>query len=106
MEAIDPPTQIGPEKDISLTGLLMPTNGPNLVLVNMMGVDPTTFYLPLFGDEDKLYDVLERAHVAFDGIKQITDGSEFLESVPPSIIVVTNLRFTEEGRIRFTQVQR
>ena len=44
--------------------------------------------------------------MSYDGIKLIEDGIEFLDSVPPDIVVILNLRFTDEGKVRYTQVQR
>lgn len=103
---IDPPKQVGPMKELVLTGMLMPWADGQPVLVHMMGVGSGVFYLPLFDDPDQLRAVLERAGISFQSIKQVDDGPEFLDSIPPEIIVITNLRFTDEGRIRFHQVQR
>lgn len=102
----DPPKQVGPVKELVLTGMLMPWANGQPVLLNMMGVGAMVLYLPLFDDPDQLRSVLERAGVGFESIKQVEDGPEFLDSVPRDIIIVVNLRFTEEGRIRYHQVQR
>jgi len=39
-------------------------------------------------------------------IKQIEDGREFLSSIPGHIIVVADLRFMPNGRVRYVQVLR
>jgi hypothetical protein len=105
--AIPPPNPTGkPPQDLTLTGMLMPWCGDRPALVHMHGVGEGVFYLPLFDEEDKLRTVLARANVPFKSIKLVEDGFEFLDSIPPDIVVITNLRFTDEGRIRFMQVQR
>ena len=105
-EAFPPPRQVGPERSVSLTGLLFAVRGPNMVLVNMFGDSTMSLHLPLFAGPEQLREVLHRVGIEFDGIKQVEDGHEFLQSVPPDIVVVTNLRFTPEGKTRYTQVQR
>jgi hypothetical protein len=102
----DVPKQIGPLKDITLTGLLMPWKAGQPSFIHMQGVGDSVFYLPLFSDEDQLRSVLARAGVDFDSIKQVDHGPEFLDSIPTEIIVITNLRFTDEGRVRYTEVRR
>ena len=101
-----PPKQVGPVKDLVLTGMLMPWKNGQPSFVHMQGVGSTVFYLPLFDTEETLRAVLARADVSFDSIKHVDDGTDFLDSIPPEIIVILNLRFTDEGRIRFHQVQR
>jgi len=104
MNDIPPPKQIGPVKELALTGQLMPWKNSQPVLLNMQGVGPDTFYLPLFEEEDQLRSVL--VGIEFESIKMVEDGAEFLDSIPLDVIVITNLRFTEEGNVRFHQVQR
>ena len=74
------------------------------VLLNMPGSESN--YLPVFTTEARLRACLERGGVEFDSIKQITDGFDFLDSVPPSIVVIYDPLFTTEGRVRFRQIQR
>lgn len=103
---IPAPIQVGPEKELTLTGMLMPWWGGQPVLIHMLGAGSEVFYLPLFEEEHQLRSVLARAGISFASIKMVEDGPEFLDSIPPEIIVVTNLRFTDEGKVRFHQVQR
>ena len=101
------PEQVGPERELTLTGMLMPWLGVGQpALVHLQGVDSSVFYLPLFEDPDSLRSVLARAGVDFDSIKQVEDGPEFLASIPLDLRVITNLRFTEEGRVRYMEVRR
>jgi hypothetical protein len=104
--AFPEPRQVGPERDTTLTGLLFPWKNDQPVLIHMLGVSPEVFYLPLFENADQLREVCGRANIEFESIKQVEDGAEFFSSIPPEIIIVANLRFTPEGKIRFTQVQR
>jgi hypothetical protein len=101
-----PPKQVGPQKFLDLTGMLIPWAGGQPVLLNMMGVDSSVQYLPLFSEPEPLEAVLAQAGVGFESIKQVDDGPEFLDSIPVEIIVITDLRYTPEGKIRFHQVQR
>lgn len=100
------PKQVGPEKELTLTGMLMPWKDGQPALLHMLGTEASVYYLPLFEDPDQLRAVLARADVPFESIKQVEDGGEFLDSVPPDIVVVVNPRFTDEGKVRFFQVQR
>lgn len=90
---------------ISLDGCLIPYYADEQpVLLNMpMSED---FYLPCFASEDELRSVMGRVGVSFDRIKQIEDGPDFLASIPASVVVITKIRFTDEGRVRFNQVFR
>ena len=72
----------------------------------MIGNGFPVSYIPLFDTEEQLRKELEQAGVTFDTIKLVEDGVEFLDSIPPELIVITNLRHTPEGRVRFLQVRR
>ncbi len=103
-EAFPPPKSLGTERELTLTGMLFAVRNNDLVLLNMYGVTANIQYLALFSEPDQLQSVLARAGVPFTGIKQVEDGREFLDSVPPDLVIITDLRFTDEGKIRFTQV--
>lgn len=97
-------------ENLTLTGMLIPwrtTGGP--VLLSMPACDD--FFLALFSTEGKLREVLGRAGVKFDRIKHIDDGVEFIRSLPTSyedarLRVIVDPWFTEQGRVRFIEVQR
>lgn len=76
------------------------------VLLNMMGVGTSVQYLPLLSDGGQLESALSQAGVSYESIKQVEDGPDFLDSIPVEIIVITDLRHTPEGKIRFHQIQR
>ena len=99
-----PPQATGkPPETVSLTGRLIPAqDATNPVLLRMPGSE--RLYLPCFADEDEMQTVLGRAGVEYAGIKQIDDEMTFLDSLPPEVTVITNLWWTEEGKIRFHQV--
>ncbi|MDB4278055.1 hypothetical protein N9917_00335 [Deltaproteobacteria bacterium] len=101
------PHSIGPEREVTLTGMLMPwrKNGQPAFL-HLHGVSPDVFHIVLFADEDSLRSVLGRAGVSFDSIKLIEDGPDFLDSIPTDIQIIANLRFTEEGKVRYTEIRR
>lgn len=102
----EPPKRAGPVKELTLTGMLMPWSDGQPVLINMIGANPLVLYLPLFDDPEQLREVLARAEIPYQSIKQVEDGMDFLDSIPVDIIVATSLWFTDEGRLRFHQVQR
>ena len=98
------PTGKAPE-NISLTGRLIPAADAHTpVMLRMPGSDK--LYLPCFADENEMRIFLERAGLAYEGIKRIDDERTFLEALPREVTVVTNLRFTEEGKVRFREVLR
>jgi hypothetical protein len=105
-EPTPPPKSLGIEREISLTGMLFAVNEDKLVLVNMAGVAKAVAYLPLFETPEQLEATLGKVDIVYTGIKQVQEGIEFLDSLPPELVVITNLRLTEEGKTRFTQVQR
>lgn len=99
------------DQPITLTGKLMPWedkhNGP--VLLNMPMSD--AFYLPLFDTTEQLKGVLGRAGAPFDRIKQIEDGVEFVLTLATSVgdrplKIITDIRFTESGTVRFKEIFR
>jgi len=101
-----PPHPTGkPSENITLTGRLIPAADAHTpVMLRMPGSDK--LYLPCFSDENDMRVFLERAGLAYDGVKQIDDERSFLEGLPPEVTVVTDLRFTEEGKVRFHEVLR
>jgi hypothetical protein len=102
----EPPKQVGPERDVTLTGMLFPWRDDQPVLVHLTGDGTGTFCLPLFRDEDRLRAVLGAFGVPFASIKMVEDGPEFLESLPRDIAVIADLRITDEGRLRYLQIRR
>ena len=103
---IDAPKRIGPTKDISLRGLLIPWLGNNPALVHMLGVSSMVYYLPLFKDEEHLKYVMKEAGSPIDRVRVVSNVPEFLKSIPPEIFIITDIRLTVEGKIRFKQVER
>lgn len=107
-----PPRPVGtPTREVTLSGLLFPwrilAGGGEPVFVSMPGSE--ALYLACFENVDDLRDVLYRANVPFDSIKRIDDGGEFLESIPRrlddrEVKIIRDLRFTPEGRVRFTEI--
>lgn len=101
----EPPrrTEKSPE-DVVLTGLLFAWRNGQPVLVHVIG--SLQFHLFLFDSAEKLREELASIGAAFDSIKQVDDGPEFLASIPPEIVVALNLHHTKEGKVRYTQVLR
>lgn len=94
----------------SLTGKLFPYRDGSPVLVAVAGCDD--LFIPFFTDEGELRSVLGRLDIAFDRIKQVTDETEFLPSLPIVLPSGAALRllldpwFTETGTIRYVEVFR
>lgn len=108
-----------PMVTMNLTNYLFPHNGS--VDAGSLGhvVAPTLFnvpgsgalYLACFSTAEKLREVMERLGRTYVGIKKIDDGPVFLESLPSQIdghplVVICDPHFTEEGKIRFTEIFR
>lgn len=93
-----------PAAPVSLTGTLIPWSSEDQpVLLNMPG--SRHFYLPCFTTEDRLREMMGRAGISFQKIKQVDDGPEFLTSVSPSARVIVDPHLLENGRVRFLEIQ-
>lgn len=91
-----------PLVDIPLRGLLFATAGSSIVFLEMPGSDLT--YLPLFKDKEELERILKFIEVEWDGVKEVSGSSEFLASIPSDIAPICNIRFLDNGRVRFKQL--
>lgn len=102
----DAPRSIGPLKEVSITGALIPWDGDQPHLLRMPGSDFR--YLPCFTTVEKLRALMEVLGILGYTVKQIDDGQDFMSSVSSSsaqdIRVILDAHFTEGGKIRFTQV--
>ena len=96
-------TEKAPE-ELSLTGKFVPYQGGQPCMLNMP-MSPHT-YLPCFDTETELRRFLGRGDVTFDDIKEVTDGPDFLASIPHDIVVIAKLRWTERSTIKFLQIFR
>lgn len=63
-------------------------------------------YLPLFSLKSNLDRFLKDYPIPYDRIKQVSDGPEFLSSIPPGIKVMLDPHKHENGRMRFREVFR
>lgn len=95
----------------SLTGKLFPWDQRRQqpVLLNMPG-SPYN-YIPLFSSKRQLEEMMQGGEIPYDSIKMIDHGEEFvsglLESgadVRQTTKLILDLRFTPEGRVRFTEL--
>lgn len=93
-----------PAEEVTLTDCLIPYMFEQPVLLSLPGSD--SFYLPVFTDVDALRTVMRRAAIGFVAIKKIDDGLEFMASLRGhhDILVAMDPWFTEEGRVRFLQI--
>lgn len=110
MNPNDPPRPTGKPPTVlmskALDGRIFAWRDGAPVLLNMPGTDAQ--YLAAFTTRARLEALYERACVPFDRIKVIDDGAEFLASLhesDPALVVILDPYFTEEGRVRFVQVQ-
>lgn len=88
---------------IAVEGRLMPwLKSGKPVLLEMPGSD--LLYLPVFDTEEDLVSLLTRIGVEFDSIKQVVHAQEMVSSLPSSVVAITDIRFLENGRIRFKQL--
>ena len=110
MEEFAPRPTGKPPEGIVLTGKLIPwLESDQPALVQMPACQD--YFLPVFSTEDALRSVMGQAGIPFFKIKQIDDGREFLEELPywysgARLRIAVDLRFTEEGRVRFVEVFR
>ena len=104
-EATPPRRTDKPEESVTVTGKLFPWDKDHPVTFFPVG-SPLP-HMMLFDTEAMLH-VFMRTVCEGDEytIKLIENGPEFLASVPGSIVVAVNPWFTDEGKVRYTQLQR
>jgi hypothetical protein len=90
---------------VNLTGKLFPFNDNRPVLLSIPGSDFS--YLPCFSNAENLRVIMVHINRISFSIKQIIDGIEFFQgiSLNPIIKVMVDPYFTEEGTIRFFQIE-
>ena len=98
-----------PPEDVSLTGKYIPWSGDHPALLRMPGTD--ALYFPCFSTHQSLLAVMTRVGSDFTGIKVIGDGKEFIASIPmksegQDVHIILDPWHTEDGKVRFVQVQR
>lgn len=99
-----PPVRTGkPPEQISVTGFLLPWFDGQPDLVGILGLG---LAVVLFSTREKLE--AGRVWMPFNGTatKVITDGGEFLDSVPGSLPIVIDPCQTPEGKVRYLDVKR
>lgn len=105
-------------EDVTLTGKLFPWGFDDQpVLISLFACGD--FFLPLFSTEEKLRATCK--DIKFARIKRVDDGPTFLASLPyfitdratilgweskPLLRVIIDPWFTEQGHVRFIEVQR
>ena len=97
-----------PPEELTLTGSLIAyiKGDDEPILLAMPG---SSFeYLPVFTTHEKLLAVITRVidTSAVIHTKLITDGPDFLDSIPSDIKVIVDPYFLPNGRVRFVEVQR
>lgn len=98
------PKQVGELKPVSLTDKLIPFIGTQ---PHFMGVTGSSdLYLPCFDKQEQLEEIMEKVEITEYTIKRIENGAEFLESIPADIKVALNFRILENGKVRWTEIQR
>jgi hypothetical protein len=101
-----PPWPTGkPPEQIYLTGCLIPWSKDNQPVLFNMPMSPHQ-YLALFTSETMLRTTMKQAGIDFAKIKQVGDSQEFMQSIPPEVVVIQDPWFTDEGKVRFKQLVR
>ena len=98
-----------PEREVALTGKVFPWDPTidNPLLLRME--ESPAHYLACFSSADALRAMMAKLGITGYTIKLIQDGLEFHSSLPSTVggqilHVILDPYFTEQGRIRFTQV--
>lgn len=91
-------------EELSLTGKLVPFADGWPCLFSMP-LSPHT-YLACFDSEGELREMMASVDLDIEDIKRIDDGINFLSSLGDNIIVITNMRWTDRGTLKFSQVLR
>lgn len=103
----DPPAPTGRVWSVdtsSLFGWVFPWDGDQPLFLVMP--DSPHRYLAVFPDERALHAFLDPLGFGYSGMKWIRNPAAFVDSLAdhPDICVIANLRWTEERRLRFTQL--
>ncbi len=99
-----PPVRTGkPPGAVDLTGMLLPWHDGQ---PDYIGVGGTGNAVVVFSTHAKLE--LARRDMPFYGTetKVITDGPDFLSSIPASLPVMVDIHFTPAGKVRYTLLLR
>lgn len=105
-ESQDAPKRTGtPARVIELTGCLMPWDDLKEQPAMLQTPGSPFFYVPVFSEPEKLAAFMGRTGVAFHRIKQITDGPDFMTSFSNEIKVMHDPYFTDQGRVRWAEIQ-
>jgi len=100
----------GELKDVTLSGKLLPMVGGQPVFTELDHSD--ALYISVFTDEAKLNAAMEVIGVTPDKVVIIDDTFEFLDSIPLKnamgqvMKIIVDIRRTEKGTFRFTEIQR
>jgi hypothetical protein len=92
-----------PPEEVTLTGKCFAWFGDAPSLIELPGAGMA---LAVFTTVEKLAAMVEAVALPCDSIKQITDTWEFLNSVPPEVLVVIDPWRTPQGTTRYMEVKR
>ena len=111
MQPTDPPQRTGkPVEDVNLSGAFIPWDADDQpCYVAMVSGDPDhpLIAIPAFHSLSELAAAVRQFDLQPDHVKTITNGAEFLQSVPRDIEVVMNPRIEpERGTVVYTLVLR
>lgn len=108
---VDSPKAVSCVENVTLIGYLTPLTSSNQpVWLSVLG--SSDIFWALFSTEKLLRETLSKANVSFDKIMRVEDSEQFLGSVPEKLSsgvpvrIVLNMRFFDDGRVRYKQVQR
>jgi hypothetical protein len=95
--------------EVHLAGAVFPWENGYPVLLSVPGSDD--FFLPVFPTTTKLRDLMQRASITYQSIKQIEDASVFLSSLPAyfhgqRLRLIFDPSMTSDGRVLYAEVIR
>lgn len=99
------PKPTGARAEVHLWGKLIPWGVDGQPVLLWMP-DGGAFYVPLFSERRQLHSFMVRVGASYASVKEITDPREFLRSIPTTIVLAIDPKFTPEGKARWLEVQR
>lgn len=103
--------QVGGPRQLSLDEVLLPVDENVQPLWVCFETDPDSVFIPLFTTEEKMKVALDLVGLKPHSVKKITDGSDFLVSIPAAmnglrIRIALDIHQVEGGKQRWTEVLR
>jgi hypothetical protein len=100
----DAPRQVSDRvTEVNISGYLLPWRDGQPVQLTVTGSDRNAAVV--FSTEAKLRNLMKDYEIPYDDVKQVTDGREFIASLPGGLDLLVDPFKAANGRLRYTQLK-